>query len=98
MTQFVGRFNDEQIAEILLSREPDSKVAERMGVSRATIGQIKTGKSYKNVHPEIQRRLGRSCFKCKNWKNNACLFEFPDPIEEGPKAANYCSLYQLSCE
>jgi transcriptional regulator with XRE-family HTH domain len=95
MTQFVGRFNDEQIAEILLSREPDSKVAERMGVSRATIGQIKTGKSYKNVHPEIQRRLGRSCFKCKNWKNNACLFEFPDPIEDGTQAANYCSLYQL---
>lgn len=95
MTQFVGRFNDEQIAEILLSREPDSKVAERMGVSRATIGQIKTSKSYKNVHPEIQRRLGRSCFKCKNWKNNACLFEFPDPIEDGPQAANYCSLYQL---
>ena len=95
MTQSVGRFNDEQIAEILLSREPDSKVAERMGVSRAMIGQIKTGKSYKNVHPEIQRRLGRSCFKCKNWKNNACLFEFPDPIEDGPQAANYCSLYQL---
>lgn len=95
MTQFVGRFNDEQIAEILLSKEPDSKVAERMGVSRATIGQIRTGKTYKSVRPEIQRRIGRSCFKCQNWKNNACLFEFPDPIEEGPQAANYCSMYQL---
>ncbi|MGA1562774.1 MAG: hypothetical protein ACO376_07295 [Gammaproteobacteria bacterium] len=97
-SKFVGRFSDDQIAEILLSRESDAKIAEKFGVSRASIGQIKTGKVYKNVHPEIQRRLGRSCFKCKNWKNNACMFEFPDPIEEGPKAANYCSLYQLSCE
>ena len=95
MTQFVGKFNDEQIAEILLSKEPDSKVAERMGVSRASIGQIRTGKSYISVHPEIQRRLGRSCLKCKNWKNSACMFEVPDPIEDGPQAANYCSLYQL---
>jgi len=95
MTQFVGKFNDEQIKEILISPETDAAIAKRMDVSRASIGQIRTGKSYKNVHPEIQRRLGRSCFKCKNWKNNACMFEFPDPIEEGPQAANYCSMYQL---
>ena len=95
MTQFVGRFNDEQIAEILISPETDAAIAKRMGVSRASIGQIRTGKSYKNVHPEIQRRLGRSCLKCKNWKNSACMFEFPDPVEDGPQAANYCSLYQL---
>jgi len=95
MTQFTGRFTDDQIEEILTSPDSDKKVAKRFGISRSSVGQIRTGKTYKNVRPEIQRRLGRSCFKCKNWKNNACMFEFPDPIEEGPQAANYCSVYQL---
>ena len=95
MTQFTGRFTDDQIEEILTSPDSDKKVAKRFGISRSSVGEIRTGKTYKNVRPEIQRRLGRSCFKCKNWKNNACMFEFPDPIEEGPQAANYCSVYQL---
>jgi len=95
MTQFTGRFTDDQIEEILASPDSDNKIARRFGISRSSVGQIRTGKTYKNVRPEIQRRIGRSCFKCQNWKNNACLFEFPDPIEEGPQAANYCSMYQL---
>lgn len=95
MTQFIGRFTDDQIEEILTSPDSDNKIARRFGISRSSVGQIRTGKTYKNVRPEIQRRIGRSCFKCQNWKNNACLFEFPDPIEEGPQAANYCSMYQL---
>lgn len=95
MTQFIGRFTDDQIEEILTSPDSDNKIAKRFGISRSSVGQIRTGKTYKNVRPEIQRRIGRSCFKCQNWKNNACLFEFPDPIEEGPQAANYCSMYQL---
>ncbi len=95
MTQFIGRFTDDQIEEILTSPDSDNKIAKRFGISRSSVGQIRTGKTYKNVRPEIQRRIGRSCLRCQNWKNNACLFEFPDPIEEGPQAANYCSMYQL---
>ena len=95
MTDFARRFTDAQVKSILLSTDSDGKTGAAYGVSRSTIGQIRTGKTYKEIHPEIQRRLNRSCFRCKNWKNSSCLFEFPDPLQEGPSAANYCSTYLL---
>lgn len=95
MNQFVRRFSDDQILEILTSAESDNAVSRRFSCSRATIGQIRTGKTYKGVHPDVARRLQKSCLRCCNWKNQSCLFEFPDPIQEGPRAANYCSNYQL---
>ena len=76
-SKFVGRFSDDQIAEILLSRESDAKIAEKFGVSRASIGQIKTGKVYKNVHPEIQRRLVDRASSAKTGKTTLACLNFP---------------------
>jgi len=54
MTQFIGRFTDDQIEEILTSPDSDNKIAKRFGISRSSVGQIRTGKTYKNACPEIR--------------------------------------------
>lgn len=39
-------------------------------------------------------RQRTSCHGCQHWKGRRCGFEFPDPLEEGPKFAIDCLLYK----
>ena len=43
-------------------------------------------------------KLGRqlSCHDCQHWRGKSCGMGFPDPVEEGPKFAVDCSLYEPS--
>ena len=88
--------SDDDIVIILESTLSNTKMGEVYGISRQTVQQIRNGKTYADVRPDIPRVGGRSCKKCQHWHNERCMFDFPDPIEEGIYAARYCNLY-LSC-
>ena len=93
MKHFQRTLKDEDIVIILESPLSNAKIGARYGISRQSIQQIRHGKTYANVRPDIPRVNGRSCMKCQHWDKGRCTFDFPDPIEEGIYAARYCNLY-----
>lgn len=92
------RFDDETIRDILLSDESNVRAGVRYGCTRELIRQIRTGRLYGDVLPDIPRRRSQSrtmvCTKCKHWEIDLCGFGFPDPLEEGPGFAADCSMYE----
>jgi hypothetical protein len=87
------KLSDEQVVDILQSEESDAQTGKRYGVSRSTIGYIRSGKHFVNIRPDIPRRSSKTCSRCQHWENARCTFGFPDPQEEGLRAATYCNLY-----
>jgi hypothetical protein len=93
---------DVDVRLILETRESHSAMARRFGRSREAIRQIRTGRLYRHLAPEIPRweaGAGRaSCYRCRYWEGVAdagcCGFGFPDPIEEGPSFARDCSSFE----
>ena len=49
------RFNEDDILQILLSDLEQGKLAEKYNISQSLISQIKTGKIYKHLFPDILR-------------------------------------------
>jgi transposase-like protein len=94
------------VHQILTARLPISTLALELGVSRETIRQVRIGRIYTQMHPELPRqgqmcRVGISqvvdgptCLRCLFWRDGECGMGFPDPIEEGPAFAADCSLYE----
>jgi hypothetical protein len=97
------KLTDEQIIEILLTTTSDSLASRLYGVSRQAVNNIRTGKSFREIRPDIPRRklqvktkdLNISCLKCSHWDQERCSFGFPDPVSEGVQAAEDCAMYQL---
>jgi hypothetical protein len=97
------KLTDEQIVEILLTTTSDSLASRLYGVSRQAVNNIRTGKSFSEIRPDIPRRkiqvkvkqLEVSCLKCAYWDQDRCSFGFPDPASEGVQAAEDCAMYQL---
>jgi len=97
------KLTDEQIVEILLTTTSDSLTSRLYGVSRQAVNNIRTGKSFSEIRPDIPRRkiqvkvkqLEVSCLKCAHWDQDKCSFGFPDPASEGVQAAEDCAMYQL---
>lgn len=97
------KLTDDQIAEILLINTNDTLTAKLYGVSRQAVSSIRTGKSFREIRPDIPRRqrqvgfqvLEVSCLKCAHWDQDRCSFGFPDPASEGIQAAKDCAMYQL---
>lgn len=98
MTPFVGRFNEEQIVEILSSTLSDGQLAKQFNISRSGLAQIRTGLTYASVRPDIPRRGTKTCFKCLHWHKHACSLEFPDPKEEGVRFASLCSSFTVKSD
>jgi len=97
------KLTDEQIIEILLTTTSDTLTSKLYGVSRQAVNNIRTGKSFSEIRPDIPRRqiqvkvkqLEASCLKCVHWDQDRCSFGFPDPASEGVQAAEDCVMYQL---
>ena len=97
------KLTDQQIVEILLTTTSDSLASRLYGVSRQAINNIRTGKSFSEIRPDIPRRkiqvkvklLEVSCLKCAHWDQDKCSFGFPDPASEGVQAAEDCAMFQL---
>lgn len=69
-----------------------------MDVPLQTITSIRTGRTYKDLCPEIPRRgikqrqqQGNGCVKCKHWHNDDCDFGIPEAGEAG--FFTECSLF-----
>jgi len=97
------KLTDQQIVEILLTTTSDTLTSKLYGVSRQAVNNIRTGKSFSEIRPDIPRRkiqvkvkqLEVSCLKCAHWDQDECSFGFPDPASEGVQAAEDCAMYQL---
>jgi hypothetical protein len=109
MRSSLSKLKDEDIKWILTTSFSSKEKAAHFGVSRQTIESVESGKSYKDVFPEIPRLSkpvvdgGTSCFKCLRWVkgesgkliDGKCELGFPEPIEEGPKFAKLCNVFLL---
>jgi DNA-binding CsgD family transcriptional regulator len=95
----------DQVRRVLISSDLNNRqLADELGCSHETVRQIRNGKLYSKVHPELlrpkaeQRILttdGPSCDKCSNWTDGRCSFGFPDPLLEGLLFATDCDLYEV---
>ena len=95
----ISRFSADEIKQVLLDTRANGEIAKYWGVSTQAIQQVKTGKSYKHIHPEIPRKESKpipilSCKHCKFWGNNSCSLDFP---EAGGGFADECAYYEKEC-
>ena len=90
------KFSEEDIRSILLDGRNDAEIGKYWGVTHQSIQQIKTGKSYKRICPEIPRRAPKrlpvlSCRQCGFWWGGACSLDVP---EAGDGFADECSFFK----
>jgi hypothetical protein len=85
----------EQVRRVLLSTGSDSEVGRQFGLSHTAIANLRLGRTYAELWPELPRRSpARSCRACRHWRSDHCNMGFPDPIEEGVKFAAECELFE----
>jgi hypothetical protein len=92
------RFTPAEIKKILEDWRFDHTLAKAMDVPLQTITSIRTGRTYKDLCPEIPRRgikqrqqQGNGCVKCKHWHKDTCDFDIPEAGEAG--FFTECSLF-----
>ena len=87
---------DAEIREILTSREiSHSAMGRRYGRSHEAIRQIRYGISYTDRCSDVTRWIpGASCEKCQHWAGSSCDLGLVDPLIEGVKFAQDCSVYK----
>lgn len=92
------RFTPAEIKKILEDWRFDRTLATAMDVPVQTITSIRTGRTYKDLCPEIPRRglhqrqqQGNGCVKCKHWYRDTCGFDIPEAGEAG--FFTECSLF-----
>jgi len=78
------KISPEAVRDILLSPDTHKAMAERHGVSRQTVEQIRFGVGHKKLFPEIPRRnsfVEHSCECCALWFKGKCSLDFPEPAQ-----------------
>jgi hypothetical protein len=78
------KISQEAVRDILLSSDSHRTMAERHGVSRQTVEQIRFGVGHKKLFPEIPRRnsfVEHSCECCALWLKGKCSLDFPEPAQ-----------------
>lgn len=92
------RMTPKEVKMILEDWRFDHTLANALGISRQSIHSIRTGRTYKDVCPEIPRRRlkqrqqqGNGCVKCKHWHRDTCGFDIPEAGEAG--FFTECSLF-----
>lgn len=96
------RLMPSDVIYILQSQDGDGVVAQRLGVSRQAVNNVRTGKSYRRVAPQLPRREGPvvardstvMCTACDFWNGRGCAFGFPEPLKD-LRFAGECSMYDL---
>jgi hypothetical protein len=96
------RLTEAQVRLILSRRDISSRqLAKLVGISRQAICNVRLGRSYRTVAPDLERWLAqrgaRTCLVCVEWIDGCCRQGWPDPIEEGPGFAAWCDDFQLKC-
>lgn len=86
----------EQVREILLSDESGLTLAKKIDCRRQVIYDIRCGRAYRDLFPEIERSVDKNCRRCAHWNHQRCGLGFPDVIRSGPAFARLCSAYVLS--
>jgi hypothetical protein len=77
------KISPEAVRDILISSDSHKTMAERHGVSRHTVEQIRFGVGHKKLFPEIPRRrnaAAHSCESCALWLKGKCSLDFPEPV------------------
>jgi len=80
----VTKISPEAVRDILLSPDSHRTMAERHGVSRQTVEQIRFGVGHRKLFPEIPRRksfVQHSCESCALWIKGKCSLDFPEPAQ-----------------
>jgi hypothetical protein len=91
-----GRFTDDEVYTILTSSLTHHELSRRYGCSHQNIQQIRYGKNYKHVHPEVPRwnaKLPVTCHQCVHWQSETCSMELPEPQQMGPQFARECATF-----
>lgn len=69
------------------------ELANRHGVTRETVRQIRAGETHRKLLANSDGL--HLCSNCIHWaRSSYCTMGFPDPEEEGPTFAAECSLYE----
>ena len=89
--------SDEQVMEILQSDRPHTHLAADHGCSAATIRDVRIGRRYANVCPDLPRRTEwvgprRFCADCIHHLGGKCSMGFPEARR--PSYAQICSIYE----
>ena len=99
-TSFItsAKLTEEKVVKILLSTEPTSAIARKHNLSPAAIRELRTGKSWSHVRPDIPRvrsvaqfAANRSCSDCIHRIGDKCSMGFPE--SKRIKFAELCSVY-----
>lgn len=68
----------------------DDTLAEALGISRQSVHSIRTGRTYREMFPELPRRRlkqrqqeGNGCVACKHWHSDQCDLGIPEGGEAG---------------
>jgi hypothetical protein len=91
---------ERDIVAILLSPEPDPTLASLYNCSRQSISNIRLGRTFPTVRPDIPRRTsvrsshapGPTCTTCSHWSGTSCTFGFPEAVTD-PTFARDCDLF-----
>lgn len=75
----------DDIREILLSDATQASLCRQFGVSRETIHRLRSGKSHRQLWPEIERvrTIRATCPKCVQWGRKGCGLGIPESQEPG---------------
>lgn len=98
------RLQPADVIYILQCPDSDAEVALRLGVSRQTINNIRIGRNYKNVAPQLPRREvvtykteGTLCTTCNFWDGFGCAFKLPEALKD-LRFAQECSMRAVFME
>jgi len=94
---------ERDIVSILLSTEPDRTLASLYNCSRQSIVNIRLGRTFPTIRPDIPRRIsgraysapGPTCTTCSHWSGTCCTFGFPEAATDHTFARD-CDLFLVA--
>lgn len=99
--QMSRKLSPEDVIYILQCSETDRVTAQRLGVSRQAVSNVRSGKAYARIAPQLPRRNapeipvyvkdGETCNDCNYWSGRGCAFGFPEPLKD-LRFAQECSM------
>ena len=82
----------DEVRCILESGGSIRSIAKRLGRSAPAVADVLAGRTHADMFTEIPRRQGLSCLQSQHCTGR-CGMGFPDPMEDGPGAAQWCNCY-----
>jgi DNA-binding transcriptional regulator YdaS (Cro superfamily) len=101
------KLTPEEVKLVLTDKRDNVALARLLGVVPQSVSQIRTGRSYKDLWPELPRRAAQvkalgavptirstkiTCQDCAHWWQKRCGLDIP---EAGGTFAIQCSFYQV---